>query len=33
MEVDIIEPPSDPEDDYYLIYCFVCKEMAKPGKL
>jgi hypothetical protein len=31
MDVEIIEPPSDPDDDYYLIYCFVCKEMAKPG--
>jgi hypothetical protein len=23
--------PLDPEDDYYLLNCFVCEEVAKPG--
>jgi hypothetical protein len=24
--------PLDPEDDYYLLNCFVCEEVAKPGQ-
>jgi hypothetical protein len=31
MEVDFV-PPMDPDDDYYLLNCFVCEEMAKPGQ-
>jgi hypothetical protein len=27
------ELPSDPNDDYYLINCFVCQEVAKPGQV
>jgi hypothetical protein len=25
--------PSDPNDDFYLINCFVCQEVAKPGQV
>jgi hypothetical protein len=25
--------PDDPNDDYYLINCFVCQEQAKPGQV
>ena len=32
MEVKFA-PPSDPDDDYYLLNCFVCEEMAKPGQV
>ena len=28
----LVVPPNDPDDDYYLLYCFVCEEMAKPGQ-
>jgi hypothetical protein len=27
------EFPTDPNDDYYLINCFVCQEVAKPGQV
>ena len=26
-----MDKPGDPEDDYYLINCYVCEEIAKPG--
>ena len=25
--------PSDPNDDYFQINCFVCQEVAKPGQV
>lgn len=25
--------PSDPNDEYYLVNCFVCQEVAKPGQV
>ena len=25
--------PSDPNDEYYLIHCFVCQEVAKLGQV
>ena len=31
MEVRFL-PPNDPDDDYFLLNCFVCEELAKPGQ-
>ena len=25
--------PNDPNDEYYLIHCFVCQEVAKLGQV